>query len=183
MLWDGIKTEFCWRNYKDDGYVYILKHIRYAMYSFTWYILNNYIVIYFSCNWWSSGGFVVDHFTCDVYCLSNEKEGWRKLPTGRTEVHKLFIHEGPWQGILCMIHWHYSTSFQNTLELESFLHHLSRRLKEASLIKICPLSVVIVVVNFSHFYLLFLQNHWANLNITVSGRKAGPQYHTFYIGI
>lgn len=146
-------------------------------------ILNNYIVIYFSCNWWSSGGFVVDHFTCDVYCLSNEKEGWRKLPTGRTEVHKLFIHEGPWQGILCMIHWHYSTSFQNTLELESFLHHLSRRLKEASLIKICPLSVVIIVVNFSHFYLLLLQNHWANLNITVSGRKAGPQYHTFYIGI
>lgn len=29
MLWDRIKT--------DDGYVYILKHIRYAMYSFTWY--------------------------------------------------------------------------------------------------------------------------------------------------
>ena len=45
-----------------------------------------------------------------------------------------------------------------------FLAHLSRRLKWAFLIKICPLSVVVVVVvNFSHFHLL-LQNHWANFN-------------------
>ena len=48
----------------------------------------------------------------------------------------------------------------------SFLAHLSRRLKWAFLIKICPLSVVVVVVvNFSHFHLL-LQNHWANFNQT-----------------
>ena len=48
------------------------------------------------------------------------------------------------------------------------LAHLSRRLKQAFLIKICPLSVVVfvgVVVNFLHFYLL-LQNHWANFNQT-----------------
>ena len=52
----------------------------------------------------------------------------------------------------------------------SFLAHLSRRLKCSFLIKICPLSVVVavvvvVVVNFSHFHLL-LQNHWANSNQT-----------------
>ena len=46
----------------------------------------------------------------------------------------------------------------------TFLAHLSRRLKWAFLIKICPLSVV-VIVNFSHFHLL-LQNHWANFNQT-----------------
>ena len=48
-----------------------------------------------------------------------------------------------------------------------FLSHLSRKLKWAFLIKICPLSVVVdgvvvvvvVVVNFSHFHLL-LQNHY-----------------------
>ena len=45
----------------------------------------------------------------------------------------------------------------------SFLAHLSQRLRWAFLIKICPLSVivvdiVVVVVNFSHFHLL-LQNH------------------------
>ena len=56
---------------------------------------------------------------------------------------------------------------------EHFSAHLSRRLKWAFLIKICPLSVVVVdvvigvgvVVNFSHFHLL-LQNHWANFNQT-----------------
>ena len=52
-----------------------------------------------------------------------------------------------------------------------FLAHLSQRLKWAFLIKICQLSVVVVVVvnvvvvNFSHFHLL-LQNHWANFNQT-----------------
>ena len=46
-----------------------------------------------------------------------------------------------------------------------FIAHLSRRLKWAFLIKICPLSVVVVVVNFSHFHLL-LKNHWANFNQT-----------------
>ena len=45
-----------------------------------------------------------------------------------------------------------------------FLAHLNRRLKWACLITICPLSVVVVVVNFSHF--LLLQNHWANFNQT-----------------
>ena len=40
----------------------------------------------------------------------------------------------------------------------------SWRLKWAFLIKICPLSVVVVVVIFSHFHLL--QNRWANLNQT-----------------
>ena len=55
-----------------------------------------------------------------------------------------------------------------------FLAHLSQKLKRAFLIKICPLSVVVVVVvgfivvvvvNFSHFHLL-LQNHWVNFNQT-----------------
>ena len=49
----------------------------------------------------------------------------------------------------------------------SFLAHLSRRLKWAFLITICPLSfvVVVVVVNYSHF-LLLLQNHWTNFTKT-----------------
>ena len=52
----------------------------------------------------------------------------------------------------------------------TFSAHLSRRLKCAFPIKICPLSVVVVVfvvvvINFSHFHLL-LQNHWANFNQT-----------------
>ena len=48
-----------------------------------------------------------------------------------------------------------------------FLAHHSQRLKWAFLIKICPLTVVVVVVvvNFSPFHLL-LQNHWANFNQT-----------------
>ena len=42
--------------------------------------------------------------------------------------------------------------------------HLSRSLKWAFLIKICHLSVVVVVVvSFSHFHLL-LKNHWTNFN-------------------
>ena len=49
-----------------------------------------------------------------------------------------------------------------------FLVHLSRRLKWAFLITICPLSivvfVVVVVINFSHFHLL--QTHWTNFNET-----------------
>lgn len=47
---------------------------------------------------------------------------------------------------------------------KGFLAHLSRGLKWAFLIKICPVSVAIVVVNFSHFYLL--QNHWDNFKQT-----------------
>ena len=55
----------------------------------------------------------------------------------------------------------------------SNLAHLGWRLKWAFLIKICPLSVVVVgdlvgvvvVVNFSHFY-LHLPNHWTNINQT-----------------
>ena len=47
------------------------------------------------------------------------------------------------------------------------LAHLSWRFKWAFLIKICPLSiigvVVRVIVNFSHIHLL-LQNHWTNFN-------------------
>ena len=46
-----------------------------------------------------------------------------------------------------------------------FLAHLSWRLKWAFVIKICPLSVVLVIVNFSHFHPL-LQNHRANFNQT-----------------
>ena len=42
--------------------------------------------------------------------------------------------------------------------------YLSQRLKWTFLIKICPLSIVGVVVNFSHFHLL--QNHWANFKQT-----------------
>lgn len=123
------------------------------------YDIVNVLWFLYSCYWWGSGGFVVDHFTCDVYCLSNEEEGRRKLPTGRTEVHKLFIHEGPWQGILCMIHWLYSTSFQNTLELESFLHHLSRSFSDQNLSLMCRLHRC----KLSHFHHL-LQNPWANFN-------------------
>ena len=54
----------------------------------------------------------------------------------------------------------------------AFLAHLNRRLKWAFLMKICPLSVVVIVVvfvfivvNFSHFDLL-LQNQWASFNQT-----------------
>ena len=54
----------------------------------------------------------------------------------------------------------------------AFLAHLNWRLKWAFLMKICPLSVVVivvvfvfVVVNFSHFDLLF-QNQWASFNQT-----------------
>ena len=54
----------------------------------------------------------------------------------------------------------------NSLSRVIFIAHLSRMLKWAFLITICPLSVVVVivvvvVVNFSHF-LLLLQNHRAN---------------------
>ena len=52
----------------------------------------------------------------------------------------------------------------NLLFIITFLAHLSWRFKWAFLIKICPLSIV-VVVNFSHFHLL-LQNHLANFNQT-----------------
>ena len=52
----------------------------------------------------------------------------------------------------------------------SVLAHLSQRLTWAFLIKICPLSVVVVVgvgvvINFSHVHLI-LQNPWANFNKT-----------------
>ena len=69
-----------------------------------------------------------------------------------------------------------------------FLANPRQKLKWALLIKICPLSVVVVVINFSHFHLLqhlfprgdyyemakisltefknLLQNHWANFNQT-----------------
>ena len=54
--------------------------------------------------------------------------------------------------------------------LSALLSSTEPRLKKAFLIKVCPLSVVVVdvvvvVVNFSHFHLL-LQNHWANFNQT-----------------
>ena len=58
---------------------------------------------------------------------------------------------------------------------EHFSAHLSRRLKWAFLIKICPLSVVVVVVvfiNFSHFRLL-LQNHCAIFNQTCHKASLG----------
>ena len=54
------------------------------------------------------------------------------------------------------------------LSIGSFLLLLSLRYFLGTfLIKICPVSVVfvVVVVNFSHFHLL-LQNHWANFNQT-----------------
>ena len=53
-----------------------------------------------------------------------------------------------------------------------FLVHLSRRLKWAFLIEICPLSVV--VVHFSHFYLL-LQSHWASFNRTWHKASLGEE--------
>ena len=56
-------------------------------------------------------------------------------------------------------------NYWKTIQMTTFLAHLGLRLKWAILIKICPLSVVVValivvVVNFSHFHLL--RNHWAN---------------------
>ena len=59
-----------------------------------------------------------------------------------------------------------------TSNLGPFLAHLSRRLKWTFLITICPFSVFVVVVNFSHFHLL-LQNHWANFNQTVHKLSLG----------
>ena len=53
--------------------------------------------------------------------------------------------------------------------LIGFLAHLSQRLKWAFLIKICPYSVVVVVVVYVAINLLFhllLQNHWAIFNQT-----------------
>ena len=53
--------------------------------------------------------------------------------------------------------------------MQKHLAHLSQRLKRAFLIKVCPLSiivvVIVVVVKFSHFRLLLL-NDCANLNRT-----------------
>ena len=44
---------------------------------------------------------------------------------------------------------------------------MCQRLKWAFFITICPLSVIVVViVNFSHLFLLLLQNHWVTFNQT-----------------
>lgn len=141
------------------------------------YDILNVLWFLYSCYWWGSGGFVVDHFTCDVYCLSNEEEGRRKLPAGRTEVHKLFIHEGPRQGILCMIHWLYSTSFQNTLELESFLHHLSWSFSDQNLSLNVPSSSLWTIAFSSSSPKPLGQFQSLSLE---AGGKVGPQCHTFY---
>ena len=72
---------------------------------------------------------------------------------------------------------------KNNLKMdETFLAHLSRRIKWAFLIKICPLSVVVVVVlvvgvvdvNYSHF-LSHLQKHWANYNQTWHKASLGDE--------
>ena len=70
-----------------------------------------------------------------------------------------------------------SLSDRKWLPRISFLAHLNQRFKWAILIKICPLSVVVVgvvvgVVNFSYFHLL-LWNHWANFNQTWQGSSLG----------
>ena len=75
-------------------------------------------------------------------------------------------------GFLCQLGFSLSIAFLQRIHksIRNFFAHLSQRLKWAFLIKICPLSVVVVVVvvgvvvNISHFYLL--QNHWANFNKT-----------------
>ena len=59
----------------------------------------------------------------------------------------------------------HSRPFSYPVNFKQFLAHLSRRLKWTFLIKICPLSVFVVVVNFSHFHLL-LQNHLTNFKQT-----------------
>ena len=87
-----------------------------------------------------------------------------------------------WYPVYYRSEWRHISFKKNYISLSSMINnvrdvvlaHLSRRLKWAFLIKICPLSVVIdvgfvvvvvgvvvgvVVVNFSHFHLL-LQNHW-----------------------
>ena len=64
-----------------------------------------------------------------------------------------------------------------------FLAHLSWRLKKTFLIKISPLSmvvvIIIVVVNFSHFHLL-LQNHLANFNQTWHKAPLGKGDSSFF---
>lgn len=62
------------------------------------------------------------------------------------------------------------------------LAYQGQRLKWAYLIKICPLSVVVVcvivaiVVNFSHFHVLF-KKHWAYFNQTLHKESLGKGFH------
>lgn len=53
--------------------------------------------------------------------------------------------------------------------LKNILAHLNQKPKWVFLIKMCPLSIV-VIVNISHFHLL-LQSNWANLAQNIIGRK------------
>ena len=75
-----------------------------------------------------------------------------------------FINNYEWLEISRFPKWMCALSFPNIFE--SFLAHLSRRLKWAFLITMFSLSVVVVVVvvNFSYFHLL--QKHRANFNQT-----------------
>ena len=63
----------------------------------------------------------------------------------------------------------------------SCLAYQSKRLKWAFLIKICPLSVVVVgiivaiVVIFSYFHVLF-KNSWANFNQTLNKESLGKGF-------
>ena len=87
------------------------------------------------------------------------------LPLNGTCVY-VVIFEDPWHSEHLVVEL--SLLFLWLLLLKIFLAHLNRRLKWALLIKICPLSVVVVVgvvLNFSHFHLL-LQNHSTNINQT-----------------
>lgn len=58
---------------------------------------------------------------------------------------------------------------KNPTVFKNILAHLSQRPKWVFLIKMCPLSVV-VIVNISHFHLL-LQSNLANLARNIIGRK------------
>ena len=67
--------------------------------------------------------------------------------------------------------------------LIGFLAHLSQRLKWAFLIKICPYSVVVVVVVYVAINLLFhllLQNHWAIFNQTCHKAPFGEGYSSLF---
>ena len=96
------------------------------------------------------------------------------IPVIQINIHNEYSTETEYMFIWWLGHFKISAHCHYYHHL-TFLAHLSRRLKWAFLIKICPLSVVVVVVvvvNFSHFHLL-LQNHWANFNQTCHKASLG----------
>ena len=108
-----------------------------------------------------------------------------------------------WYPVYYRSEWRHISFKKNHISLSSMINnvrdvvlaHLSRRLKWAFLIKICPLSVVIdvvfvvvvvgvfvcvVVVNFSHVHLL-LQNHWTKFQPNLAQSIVGWRGFKFSI--